>query len=325
MAPNLKHPAKDELTHTISRAHADELRNEWVAWLSTERRMSPNTVTAYQHDITKFLTFMTEHLSHSLSSQTLLDLSIRDFRAWLTWLSNQGLSGRSRGRAVSSVRSFFRFLEKVGLGQNSSLSVLRTPRGNRLLPHPISQEDAGELVTSIGSDGQGKITWLTLRNGALFLLLYGTGLRISEALALKGVDFTSDPKSIRVTGKGMKERLVPLLPRVMDTVESYRVACPYATGPRDPIFVGARGKQLNPGVAQRAMRHLRHQLSLPDTATPHSLRHSFATHLLSSGGDLRAIQELLGHSSLASTQRYTEVDRTQMRAVYVDAHPRARN
>ena len=180
------------------------------------------------------------------------------------------------------------------------------------------------MVTSEPSEGETKTLWIRLRDQSLFLLLYGTGLRIGEALALRGKDFTNRPESLNVSGKGGKQRIVPLLPCVLQAVEIYRSSCPYPIGPSHPIFIGARGGALNAGVAQRVMRQLRSQLALPDTATPHALRHSFATHLLSNGGDLRSIQELLGHSSLASTQRYTEVDKTRMQIVYQTAHPRAK-
>ena len=300
------------------------LRSDWNRWLSVERRVSPNTITAYEHDIQDFITFMIEHIDGDLGSKQLLSLSIREFRAWLTWLSNRGLSSRSRARAVSAVRSLFKFLDNTGMGQNPSLSVLRTPRGNRLVPHPINSDSIMAMVTSTSSEGERRTTWLRLRDQSLFLLLYGTGCRIGEALALRGKDFTNRPESLNVSGKGGKQRAVPLLPRVLQAVEIYRSSCPYPIGPSDPIFIGARGGALNAGVAQRVMRQLRSQLALPDTATPHALRHSFATHLLSNGGDLRSIQELLGHSSLASTQRYTEVDKTRMQIVYQTAHPRAK-
>ena len=298
---------------------------DWQRWLSAERRMATNTVKSYGQDAGSFATFMTGHLGHPTDLSDLTSLSIRDFRAWLTWLSEQGLSPRSRARALSSIRSLFRYLDNVGLMQNPVLGGLRTPKSDRLVPRPLSQRDAKETIAAAGKSTAEPKAWLALRDHALFMLLYGTGMRISEALALTRGDLLGRPEILTITGKGRKQRLVPLLPRVLEAVEMYLAACPYRIHPDSALFLGARGRALNAGVTQRVMRKLRTKLNLPDNVTPHALRHSFATHLLSNGGDLRTIQELLGHSSLASTQRYTEVDGVQMQAVYQAAHPRAKN
>ena len=302
----------------------DRLVTDWQRWLLAERRMSQNTSAAYAHDVESFLSFMTTHLGQPLNLNNLMSLSVRDFRAWLAALSHRGLSPRSRARALSAVRGLYRYLDSIKLGQNPALTILRTPKSDRLVPRPLSPEDAKEAIAAAGKPDKGRPSWISLRDQALFMLLYGTGLRISEALALTGKDFSGKPETLTVTGKGRKQRLVPLLPRVLEAIDTYRDLCPYLIGSNDALFLGARGKRLNAGLAQRVMRRLRFELDLQDNVTPHALRHSFATHLLSGGGDLRVIQELLGHSSLATTQRYTEVDGVQLKKVYEDAHPRAK-
>ena len=297
---------------------------DWQRCLLAERRMAANTATAYKRDVGSFLAFMTEHLGYPPDLTALMSLSIRDFRAWLTGLSRRGLSARSRARALSAVRGLYRYMDKIGLGQNPALAVLQTPKSDRLVPHPLSPVDAKETIAAAGRLTNQRLAWLSLRDQALFILLYGTGLRISEALALTGGDLSGQPETLTITGKGRKQRLVPLLPCVLVAVETYRTACPYPINSDNALFLGVRGRPLNAGMAQRIMRRLRFELDLPDSVTPHALRHSFATHLLSRGGDLRMIQELLGHSSLSTTQRYTEVDDTQLKLVYQAAHPRAK-
>ena len=302
----------------------DRVITDWQRWLLVERRMSQNTSAAYGHDVESFLAFMTTHLGQPPNLNDLMSLGVRDFRAWLAGLSRRGLSARSRARALSAVRGLYRYLDNIKLGQNPALTILRTPKSDRLVPRPLSPEDAKEAIAAAGRPNRGRSAWVSLRDQALFILLYGTGLRISEALALTGKDFSGKPETLTVTGKGRKQRLVPLLPRVLTAIETYRDACPYLIGSDDALFLGTRGKPLNAGLAQRIMRKLRFELDLQDSVTPHSLRHSFATHLLSGGADLRVIQELLGHSSLATTQRYTEVDGVHLQNVYKDAHPRAK-
>ena len=302
----------------------DGIITDWQRWLLAERRMSQNTSAAYAHDVESFLSFMTTHLGQSPNTNDLMSLSVRDFRAWLAASSRRGLSPRSRARALSAVRGLYRYLDNIKLGQNPGLTILRTPKSDRLVPRPLSPEDAKKAIAAAGKPNKGRSTWISLRDQALFILLYGTGLRISEALALTAKDFSGKPETLTVTGKGRKQRLVPLLPRVLEAIQTYREACPYIIASDDALFLGARGKRLNAGLAQRVMRRLRFELNLQDNVTPHALRHSFATHLLSGGGDLRVIQELLGHSSLATTQRYTEVDGTQLQNVDENAHPRAK-
>ena len=305
-------------------ASLERVIGDWQRWLLAERRMSANTATAYKRDVGGLLDFLTEHLGHPPDLTVLMSLRIRDFRAWLAELKRRGLSSRSRARALSAVRGLYRYLDKIGLGQNPALAVLQTPKSDRLVPRPLSIVDAKETIAAAGRLTNQRLAWLSLRDQALFILLYGTGLRISEALALTGGDLSGQPEALTITGKGRKQRLVPLLPRVLVAVETYRTACPYPIGSDNALFLGVRGRPLNAGLAQRTMRRLRFELDLPDSVTPHALRHSFATHLLSRGGDLRMIQELLGHSSLATTQRYTEVDGTQLQSVYQATHPRAK-
>jgi integrase/recombinase XerC len=219
------------------------------------------------------------------------------------------------------VRSFFRFLERRGLAENAGIGTLRTPKLPKSLPKPLSQEEAADAMERIGD--MASEPWVGLRDAALVTLLYGCGLRIDEALALNRRDAPLEDR-LRVKGKGNKERIVPVLPAVSDAVAKYLAACPHGLGRDDPLFVGARGRRLQAGVVQRQIRKLRAYLGLSDTATPHALRHSFATHLLANGGDLRTIQELLGHASLSTTQRYTAVDESQLMKVYARSHPRAR-
>ncbi len=294
----------------------------WRAWLSDERRAADHTLVAYEHDLTAFVRFLAGHLGGPPGLSDLQDLKNTDFRAWMARRANDGLARRSTARAVSVVRGFFRFLDRRGLVHNPLGQGLRTPKVPRSVPRPLSVGEARETVAAIATfSGE---PWIAKRDTALLALLYGCGLRIGEALGLSRGDVAGRPETLVVTGKGRKQRLVPVLPVVAAAVEDYLAACPFAGGPDAALFLGARGGPLNPGVAQRQMRRVRALLDLPETATPHALRHSFATHLLGRGGDLRTIQELLGHASLSTTQRYTEVDGDRLLAVYRGAHPRAR-
>ncbi len=293
----------------------------WQASLQGERRLSPRTADAYRSDVFAFLRFLAAHRSGAVSHGALAACSVGDFRAWLGALARSDHAPQSRARALSAVRSLFRFLDRRGILHNAALSVVQSPKLPSSLPRPLGEHDAGRLLEEAESS---EATWIGLRDRALFTLLYGCGLRISEALAVTRSDLARQAGTVRVVGKGNKERAVPVLPVVLAAAEKYLAACPYALAGDRPLFVGAKGEPLNPGVAQRQMRALRRQLQLPDTATPHALRHSFATHLLAGGGDLRAIQELLGHASLSTTQRYTEVDTEKLLDAYASAHPRGR-
>ncbi|HSH99417.1 MAG TPA: tyrosine recombinase XerC [Reyranella sp.] len=303
-------------------------RTAWRDWLKSERRLSEHTLIAYEHDVDAFLAFLASYLGAPPALPALAKLKSVEFRAWLAERSRQGLARTSTARAVSSVRSFFRFLDKRGLAHNASIAVLQTPKLPRAVPKALSERDMEDLLDTAGDSARER--WIELRDTAVLLLLYGAGLRIGEALGLAKATVDELLESGRdildITGKGNKTRLVPLLPQAIEALSAYREACPLqkALGPADAFFLGARGGALDPAIVQKRVRELRHQLGLPETVTPHALRHSFATHLLGAGGDLRTIQELLGHASLSTTQRYTDVDAARLSAVYRAAHPRAK-
>ena len=298
--------------------------DDWRNWLQHEKRCSLHTLDGYGRDLATFLSFTVEHLGFSAGLRDLERLKSADFRSYLAKRNADGLSRASMARGLSTVRSFFRFLERAGLAHNAAIVGVRTPKIPKSIPKALAEDEALEAVDAIGD--LAFEPWLGLRDAALMTLLYGCGLRLGEALALNRSDCQGIKPggALMITGKGGKQRVVPVLDIVARAVEEYLAACPYALGESSPLFVGARGKRLNPGVFQKQVRHLRRYLRLPETATPHALRHSFATHLLSGGGDLRTIQELLGHASLSTTQRYTDVDASRLSAIYRDAHPRAR-
>ena len=294
---------------------------EWMAWLADERRYSAHTLEAYGRDVAGFLAFLAEHNGFVPGLADLTALRPADFRGWLAHCQRRGLSRASTARALSALRGLFHRLDRRGLVHNAAIGSLRTPRLPRPVPKALAEDEALDVLDTAGeSDVE---PWVARRDVALLTLLYGCGLRIGEALALSRDQAPRDGV-ITVTGKGSKQRLVPVLPVVADAVAAYLASCPHRLKPDDPLFIGVRGMRLQAGVVQRRMRHLRRDLGLPETATPHALRHSFATHLLAGGGDLRTIQELLGHASLSTTQRYTAVDSGRLAAVYRDAHPRAR-
>jgi integrase/recombinase XerC len=293
----------------------------WRDWLRAERRASPHTRDAYDRDMAAFLAFLSDHLGGVPDLGDLAALSAADFRAYLAARAKGGLSRASLARAMSSLRGFFKWLDRSGRLSNPALATVRAPRPPRPLPRPLAEEEALEAL-STATELQDE-PWLAARDLALFTLLYGCGLRLGEALAL---NIAQAPRGdgMVITGKGNKQRLVPVLPVVRQAIDVYLEQRPFSKAADQPLFVGARGKRLNPGVVQRQMRRLRALLGLGERATPHALRHSFATHLLAKGGDLRTIQELLGHSSLATTQRYTQVDADRLAAIHGKAHPRAR-
>ena len=293
----------------------------WRTWLETERRVSAHTTAAYLSDLKTFLDFVAEHKGGLAGLAALESLEHGDFRSYLAQRAMHDRARSSTARALSVLRSFFRFLERTERARNGAISAVRTPRLPHTVPKPVAARDALAMIARAGDTARKK-PWIAARDTALLLLLYGAGLRIDEALGLDA-DRTPLGESLRILGKGGKERVVPILPAVREAVAAYVEACPFALR-EGPLFRGARGGRLNAGVVQRELRAIRGALGLPDTATPHALRHSFATHLLQAGGDLRAIQELLGHASLSTTQRYTEVDTATLVAVYNDAHPRAR-
>lgn len=293
----------------------------WRAWLADERRASAHTLEAYGRDLRVFLSFLRTHLGGPPTLGDLDRLSLGDFRAFLAARATAGLSAASRARSLATIRGFFRFLERRGLGCNPIVRLLRTPKLARSMPRALAVADARASVATIADLSDEP--WVAARDRALLVLLYGCGLRIGEALALNRRD-APEGDSLIVSGKGGKQRLVPVLPVVREAIASYLAACPYPGDGSAPLFVGVRGARLDPAVVQRQMRRLRALLGLAETATPHALRHSFATHLLAEGGDLRTIQELLGHATLSTTQRYTDVDTVRLAAIHRKAHPRAK-
>lgn len=292
----------------------------WLEWLASERRASPRTTDAYRRDIAQFLQFLAKHRGGAPDLKTLEGLKPADLRSFLAERRGRGIEHASNARALSSLRSLFRWLDRNHYAANHAIQRVKSPKLPKSAPKPLTLPEAEALLDDAGEDSQ---PWIAARDTALFTLLYGCGLRIAEALDLtrRAVPFGD---TLTVLGKGRKERVVPVLPAVADAMELYLTLCPFAGGKTAPLFLGARGKRLQAGVVQKRMRHLRAKLGLPDHATPHKLRHSFATHLLADGGDLRAIQELLGHASLSTTQRYTEVDAAALLKVFERAHPRAK-
>jgi integrase/recombinase XerC len=294
----------------------------WLGYLGAERRMSPKTLEAYARDVGQFLDFLTQHLGGAPSLKALARLSPADVRAFMAARRSEGLSSRSLMRVMAGTRSFARFLERNGKGKVGALSAVRAPKIGKTLPKPLAIAAAKRISDTDLRDGEAREPWVIARDAAVLGLLYGSGLRISEALSLKRKDF-SKRDAITVTGKGNKTRMVPVLRQVAKLISDYVALCPIDLPADGALFVGTRGGPLSPRVVQLAMATLRGALGLPDTATPHALRHSFATHLLARGGDLRAIQELLGHASLSTTQIYTAVDSERLLEVYASAHPRA--
>ncbi|ANT49019.1 tyrosine recombinase XerC [Mesorhizobium amorphae] len=297
-------------------------RESWLKMLARERRLSPETVEAYERDTRQFLHFLTGHCGGPPGISDIADLRPADLRGFLAARRNAGAGARTLGRGLAGIRSLLRFLERRGLANAAGAAALRAPRQPKSLPKPLTADDARRVVSVEGQLAEEP--WIAARNAAVLTLLYGSGLRISEALGLSGADLSSETDTVlRITGKGGKTRLVPVLPVALRAVAEYRRLCPYHIDPKGLLFRGARGGPLNPAIVQREMAKLRSALNLPDTATPHALRHSFATHLLGRGGDLRTIQELLGHASLSTTQIYTGVDTARLLEIYDSAHPRA--
>ena len=296
-------------------------RGDWLKMLARERRPSPLTVEAYERDTRQFLLFLTEHGGGPPGLKDIAALRTADLRAFLARRRNEGAGARTLGRGLAGVRSFLRWLEKRGLANAAGAAAMRAPRQPKSLPKPLTAADARRVV-AVGEQ-MSEEPWIAARNAAVLTLLYGCGLRISEALGLSVSQFAHGETTLRVTGKGGKTRLVPLRPLAQQAVTAYRLLCPWHLDAQGLLFRGAKGGPLQPAIIQRDMQKMRSALNLPDTATPHALRHSFATHLLGRGGDLRTIQELLGHSSLSTTQVYTGVDTKRLLDIYDQAHPRA--
>jgi len=317
--------AADEQILTFASADVMAEVRRWLSHIVAERRMSPKTAEAYERDVRQFLGFLTEHTGELVTLKSLAALEPRDVRAFMASRRGDGIGSRSLMRSLAGGRSFARFLERDGKGKVGALSAVRAPKLPKTLPKPIAAASAKQLTDVDLRAGEEREPWVLARDAAVLALLYGSGLRISEALGLKREMVPAPGKGdvIVVTGKGNKTRMVPVLRQVLELIAEYVAICPYDLPEQGPLFVGAKGGPLSPRIVQLAMARMRGMLGLPETATPHALRHSFATHLLARGGDLRAIQELLGHASLSTTQIYTAVDTEQLLNVYRNAHPRA--
>jgi len=322
LKPYPRAPAPVPLARFAAARDLAEAITRWQRWLGEERRFSDHTLAAYGRDLAGFLDFLREHRGAIPDLAALREATPADFRAYLARRLADGAERISLARALSVLRSFFRFLERRGLVHGAALAAVRTPKLPKSVPKPLSRDDAGRSLEAVSALSEEE--WIGKRDIAVLTLLYGCGLRISEALGLTRAEAPLKAETITITGKGRKQRIVPVLPIVVEAIEEYIEACPFPLAPRDPLFRGARGGPLHPRIIQARMQSLRTLLGLPETATPHALRHSFATHLLAAGGDLRAIQELLGHASLSTTQRYTAIDATRLIAVYEEAHPRAK-
>ena len=310
-------PAAEDLRAVLTR---------WAGWLADERRLAAHTLDGYQRDLKGFLDFLGAYRGGPPDLATIAALDKVDFRAWLAQRRREGAAPTSIARSVSAVRSLFRWLEREGLVDNAAGRALKPPRLPRGVPRPLTPGQAQDALARAAepdpaAEGQ---AWIALRDAALLTLLYGGGLRIGEAVGLAGRDWRAGATGIRVLGKGNKQRLVPVLPAVARALDRYRAACPWPTAGDAPLFRGLRGGRLQARLVQKRMAEIRAELGLAASATPHALRHSFATHLLAAGGDLRTIQELLGHAALSTTQRYTDVDTARILAVHAAAHPRAR-
>ncbi len=291
----------------------------WEEWLLHGRRSSQHTLVSYQNDLAHFCRFLSQHLGQSVGTPELRALQARDFRAWLASRHSE-YEATSTARALSTVKNFYRYLEKQHGIANTAIFHIRGPKTRKSLPKALAQAQTEDAMAAIAV--QQEEGWVAKRDLALLVLIYGCGLRISEALSLRYKD-RPQGDTLSIIGKGNKERQVPVLTAVREAIADYVSDCPYPFSAQGPLFIGVRGKALDPGIFQRELRKLRGLLGLPETTTPHAFRHSFATHLLAGGGDLRSIQELLGHASLSTTQRYTHVDQKRLMDAYKNAHPRA--
>ena len=301
--------------------HIEDAFTNWLGNLKEVRNLSDNTLISYKHDVKSFIEFISTHTGSEVSIKYLNDMKISDFRSFLSYLRNKDISSTSIARIISSLKSFFNYLLITNLIESTVVQSLRTPKQKKSLPRPISSELAIETIKH--AQDMEKEKWIGMRNKSILMLLYGCGLRISEALNLNFEDINENDYLI-IKGKGNKERMVPLMDYVKNDIENYIHECPKNFMKDDPLFVGKRLDRLSPRIIQYVLEKIRHNLSLPETATPHALRHSFATHLLDSGGDLRTIQELLGHSSLSTTQKYTKVETEKLYDAYSKTHPLAK-
>ena len=303
---------KSEIKYNASR-EIKQLIAQWQSWLLNERRYSPHTLDAYSRDLSGFFDFAAEHLGKVPETADLAKLEVRDFRAYLSQRAARHIDKSSLARELSTLKNFFKWLARYDILRNPALSVIRTSRRAKVLPKALEVNDTFNVIDE--AQNLASNSWQGLRDTAIFTLLYGCGLRISEALSLNVGDIGNND-FLRIKGKGNKERIVPLLPVVVENINKYLAECPYQPKQGEPLFLGARGDRLVPRIIQRQMQKIRAYLGLPDNLTPHALRHSFATHLLAEGTDLRSIQELLGHASLTTTQRYTDVQIETLKKEY---------
>ena len=297
-----------------------KLLDSWNEYLTVQRNLSPQTVSSYMEDMKSFFDFLFRSFNQQADEALLRDLTVTDFRSFLAWRHQNQADRSTVARGMSALKNFFKYLMYQNILKNQAIMSVAVARPHHHLPHPITSNQA-EMFLDKAFELH-KYPWSGWRDKALFTLMYGCGLRIAEALALDVKDVTPMPEVLCIKGKGQKERLVPVLPKVQKTIQTYLNHHPYLR-PNAPLFIGFHGDRINPGVVQRTVRKIRTALNLPETTTPHALRHSFATHLLENGGDLKSIQELLGHKSLSATQRYTQITTRDMQRVYQKSHPRA--
>lgn len=310
-------------------ADFDDVLNKWHKYLCYEKRSSKHTHRGYFQDMHRFVLYAVAQQEGAVKLSDLANYSVKFFRSYLAALDRDGLGKASRARAVSTLRSFYKFLDQQGILHNPQISLLKQPKQDQLLPKAADVADIFDLIEAIETSEDIRFQgWVGLRDAALFSLLYGCGLRIDEAIQLNWKDLypilpeSTDVTLFKVLGKRRKERLVPVVPKIAQSIRKYASACPFSQRDDDPVFYGLKGQRVNPGVIQRQMRRLRRFMGLPESFTPHALRHSYATHLLQNGADLRVIQELLGHASLSSTQIYTALNVKDLEKVHAKAHPR---
>ena len=316
----------DDQSLTFPDAAADlaSQARSWLAHLRGERRMADHTTAAYARDIRQFMAFLRDHNGEPPSLATLNTLKTIDIRAFMAMRRQEGVGNRTLLRQLAGVRSLMRHLERAGLAKASVFSTIRAPKLARSLPKALTAQDARAVVSAQAHAGDPREPWILARDSAALALLYGAGLRISEALGILRKDApVAGVDTLRIVGKGQKTRMVPIIAPVQQAIGEYIALCPLPLPANGPLFVGARGGPLSPRILQLTIERLRGALGLPDSATPHALRHSFATHLLGRGGDLRTIQELLGHASLSTTQVYTAIDSARLLDAWKSAHPRA--
>lgn len=308
MKNKIDYKAEKDVTNVI---------HSWIGYLTNERRYSENTVSAYARDLAIFIKFFSDK-GKIVNLEFLSNLEVRDFRSFITSRANKHIEKSSLAREISAFKNFFKWLDIAHILKNSAISIISTPKANKALPKSIDVDD----TLSIIQDAKNIATndWQGLRDMAVFTLLYGAGLRISEALSLNYKDFITAENFLKIKGKGNKERFVPLLPIVKENINAYIRAVSTNFSLNEALFIGARGDRLSPRIIQRQLQKIRNRLGLPDTVTPHALRHSFATHLLAQGTDLRSIQELLGHETLNTTQRYTNVEFETIKREYDKAY-----